>query len=171
MSKTIKTDTPTHSSIWDYKMVTVEQINEIHEIGFGFENVEVFSINQKAIESLYLGQYDRMYTYRPESRPKNDLHEIFNHVRLVLKKSAMEDSSNVDMSEMFGQSEDENIEYLHNHFSSPDIVGLTLFDKKLKYRADFYVSWSNDDEYLNTDVTITEQDKTITIEIKKPGDN
>lgn len=162
---------PAKTSIWDYTHVTVDQINEIHEVGFGFENVEVCSIDQKAIQHLYLGNYDKTYSFMPNSSPKNKAYETFNHVVLVLKKSALEDTTNVDMSEMFGESEDENIEYLSQHFQNPDIVGLTLFDKVLKYRADFYVSWSNDDDYINTDVSITEQDKTITIEIKKPGDN
>lgn len=158
-------------SVWDYEIVTVDQINEIHEVGFGFENVWVFSIDQNAIQLLYLGEYDKTYSFLPENSPENKAYETFNHVKLVLKKSALEDTTNVNMSDMFGQSDEENIEYLKNHFQQRDIVGLTLFDKKLKYRADFFVSWSNDDEYLNKDVKITEQKDTITIEIKKPGGN
>ena len=85
----------------NYTQVSVDDIQEVSELGLVFENVEVMSFDMKSVKHLFFGDSDKLY-----------------HV-----------NKNTDF--------------------------------KLK---------SNEDPYLNTDITIIDSDDTIKITIKKPDD-
>lgn len=161
-------------SVWDYTQVSVEDIQEVSELGLVFENVEVMSFDMKAVKHLAFGDFDKIYHLSKNTDFKLKPNDMFNHVHIVLDKTVLgnnfDNTEYIHLDEMFGDSPEESREYLIQHFKYPDIVSVALFDNITQSKATFFVSWSNEDPYLNTDITIIDSDDTIQITIKKPDD-
>lgn len=155
--------------MWYYKKVHPDHLKEVHAIGFAFENAEVFSIDIEAVETFFFDEYGSNYYYEgylAEDGKALMSMKTVDYFYIRLSKEALETEKHVSVEHMFGDNDEENIKYLRQHFESPDIVSVSLFDFKNKEMVDFYVPWVGNDVYHNEGVTITEEEDSILIVVK-----
>lgn len=152
--------------MWRYEKVHPDNLQKIDAVGFAFENVEVFSIDIEAVESIFFDNYSSNHYYEDYlAKNRNALMTMktVEFFRIRLSKETLETEKHVCLNGMFGDTDEESVEYLKNHFEYPDLVAITLFDFENKQMVDFYIPWVGDDDYHNEGVKITEEKTSIKI--------
>lgn len=156
-------------NIWYYTEVHPTHLKKIDIIGFAFENCEVLSMDFEVIENIDVYGYKDNFIISNKNNEGTPLLHMpdCELIRIKLRKDALQTTKHISLDGMFkGTYTDENeiIEASRQHFSSPDIVSIDLFDTGAKKRSNIYIPWTGESEYINDAVTIKEDNKYIIIE-------
>ena len=150
--------------IWYFDRVHPKELKQINIVGFGFENVEVFSMDSEVIEEIQFSVFPRELSSVPDYII-DELSEIVfaDSFHIKLKKDKLIDGRHISLNGMFGDTNEESIQYLKQHFSTPDLVSIILFDEERREKSSIYIPYEGESLYFNESVEITEEDKYIKI--------
>lgn len=130
-------------------------------------------MDSEVIEEIQISDFPEEFSDVPDYIIDELSETVFaDYFHIKLKKDKLIDSRHVSLNGMFGETTEENIQYLKQHFSTPDLVSVILFDVERKEKANIYIPYEGESMYFNESVEITEEDKYIKIsamtsEIKK----
>lgn len=150
--------------IWYFDRVHPKELKRIDTVGFSFENAEVFSMDSEVIEEIQISDFPKEFSDVSNYIIDELSETIFaDYFHIKLKKDKLIDSRHISLNGMFSETTEENIQYLKQHFSTPDLVSVILFDVEHKEKASIYIPYEGESMYFNESLEITEESEYIKI--------